>query len=171
MTESSMFRLRTSARKPSPSSPGMRRSQIASWGVSVSSRSSSALRASSKVRTTKPARWMARAIDSREPVSSSMTRTCGSEEVEGIRCAILAHSAPEGSASDRLQELGFRPDRNPQLLCFLELGSGLLARDDDVGLLRDRTGDASAERFERLPGLFAGEALELAGEDEGLAGE
>ena len=57
--------------------PGMRRSQTARRTPSFSSRYSRAFRASSNVRTASPAFSMAIAIDSREPVSSSMTRTKG----------------------------------------------------------------------------------------------
>ena len=65
------------ARKPSPSMPGMRRSVTASRTPGFSCRYLSASRASSNVRTPRPAFSMAMAIDSREPVSSSMTMTGG----------------------------------------------------------------------------------------------
>src|SRR6185369_9212983 len=66
-----------------PSMPGMRRSQTARRTPSFSSRNSSALRASSNVRTAKPAFSIAMAIDSREPVSSSITRTGGFSCMQG----------------------------------------------------------------------------------------
>ena len=52
-------------------------------GASFSSRNSRAFRASSKVRTARPAFSKAMAIDSREPVSSSITRTRGLSGMRG----------------------------------------------------------------------------------------
>src|SRR5688572_28878403 len=73
ITPTSSPRSRTALRKPSPSIPGILTSQTATLTAGSSAAYSSALRASSKVRTRKPAFSSASAIDSREPVSSSMT--------------------------------------------------------------------------------------------------
>src|SRR5688572_29236095 len=83
MMPRSILRSRISLRKPRPSMPGIRRSQTARRALSFSSRNSRALRASSNVRTASPAFSRAMAIDSREPVSSSITRTRGFSGMRG----------------------------------------------------------------------------------------
>src|SRR6185295_5264578 len=79
----SIFRSLTSCRKPKPSMPGIRRSHTARRAWSFSSRNSRAFLASSKVRTASPAFSRAMAIDSREPVSSSITSTRGLSVMRG----------------------------------------------------------------------------------------
>src|SRR5699024_4732664 len=71
----------------------------------------------------------------------------------------------------QLLEGGFIQYRHTQLLGLVALAAGLGAGNDVVGLAGDTAGDAPAAGFDVLLGLVTGEILELAGEDEGLAGQ
>src|SRR5580765_2611676 len=76
----------------------------------------------------------------------------------------LGISAPQEFAQLRLVD-----HRYAQALRPLELGSGLGAGDDIIGLLRHRGGHLVPARLERLACFFARHALERPGQDEGLA--
>ena len=52
---------------------------------------------------------------------------------------------------------------DPELLGLGELAARVAAGDDDIGFLRDRTGDLRADPFEDLSQLGAGEVLQSAG--------
>ena len=69
------------------------------------------------------------------------------------------------------EEGGFVEDLDAELAGFVELGAGLFAGDDVVGLLGDGAGDLAAGGFDAGLGVVAGEGGQRAGEDEGEAGE
>jgi hypothetical protein len=66
---------------------------------------------------------------------------------------------------------GLVEDGHAERLRLVELGAGLFAGDEVVGLLADGAGDAAAGGFDHLLGGLAGEGGERAGEDEGEAFE
>ena len=96
--------------------------------------------------------------------------------MNGVRDLNLAHleqdriAAAVASYSNQLQRRArFVEDLGPELLGLGQLRARVVAGDDVVGLLRDRVDDLAARRLDQRRRLLAGQVLEGAGQDQGLA--
>src|SRR5215213_4479688 len=81
------------------------------------------------------------------------------------------HTSQVRASAQQLFQLSLVDDVEAERLRLVELGAGLLARDDVVGLLAHGRGHTPAARFDQRPRLVARQRLKPARQNELLARE